>query len=135
MMQSIARNISRRSFVFNFLACIVLIGLRKPRSQKLDNLSGGNQQKIVIGKWLITNSQVLILDEPTRGIDVGSKSEIYRLIRELAKSGYAFLVISSEILEVIGVSDRVIALYDGRITAEFDGATFTEDQLVQAMTA
>ena len=104
-------------------------------SQKVGNLSGGNQQKIVIGKWLSTNPQVLILDEPTRGIDVGSKAEIHRLIRELAKSGYAVLVISSEMPEVIGVSDRVIALYDGRITAEFDGATLTEDQLVQAITA
>jgi ABC-type sugar transport system ATPase subunit len=113
-----------------------MLAVKTPHwSQKVGNLSGGNQQKIVIGKWLSTHPKVLILDEPTRGIDVGSKAEIHRLIRELAKSGYAVLVISSEMPEVIGVSDRVIALYDGNITAEFDGATLTEDQLVQAITA
>jgi ribose transport system ATP-binding protein len=113
-----------------------MLAIKTPHwSQKVGNLSGGNQQKIVIGKWLSTHPKVLILDEPTRGIDVGSKAEIHRLIRELAKSGYAVLVISSEMPEVIGVSDRVIALYDGNITAEFDGATLTEDQLVQAITA
>jgi len=104
-------------------------------SKPVGNLSGGNQQKIVIGKWLETQPKLLILDEPTRGIDVGSKSEIHSLIREFAQSGYAVLVISSEMPEVIGVSDRILAMYDGRIVREIDAATATEDELVQAITA
>ncbi|WP_020681440.1 sugar ABC transporter ATP-binding protein [Marinobacterium rhizophilum] len=103
-------------------------------AQKVGNLSGGNQQKIVIGKWLTTHPKLLILDEPTRGIDVGSKAEIHALIKDLAKSGYAVLVISSEMPEVLGVSNRVIAMYSGQITAEFNADTVTEDELVQAIT-
>ncbi len=102
--------------------------------QKVGNLSGGNQQKIVIGKWLHTHPKLLILDEPTRGIDVGSKAEIHALVKELAKSGYAVLVISSEMPEVLGLSNRIIAMYDGRVTAEFDGDSVSEDELVQAIT-
>ena len=103
-------------------------------AQSVGNLSGGNQQKIVIAKWLETHPRVLILDEPTRGIDVGSKAEIHRLIRELARSGYAVLVISSEMPEVIGVSDRILAMYSGRIVREIDAAGATESELVQAIT-
>jgi len=103
-------------------------------AQEVGKLSGGNQQKIVIGKWLATHPKVLILDEPTRGIDVGSKAEIHNLIRELADQGYAVLVISSEMPEVMGVSDRILALYGGRITATFDAQQCTEDELVQAIT-
>jgi len=102
--------------------------------QKVGNLSGGNQQKIVIGKWLHTHPKLLILDEPTRGIDVGSKAEIHALIKELARTGYAVLVISSEMPEVLGVSNRIIAMYDGQVTAEFDGDAVSEDALVQAIT-
>jgi len=102
--------------------------------QKVGNLSGGNQQKIVIGKWLHTHPKLLILDEPTRGIDVGSKAEIHALIKELARTGYAVLVISSEMPEVLGVSNRIVAMYDGRVTAEFDGDAVSEDVLVQAIT-
>ncbi|MEO1019452.1 MAG: sugar ABC transporter ATP-binding protein, partial [Pseudomonadota bacterium] len=102
--------------------------------QRVINLSGGNQQKIVIGKWLGTHPRLLILDEPTRGIDVGSKTEIHNLIRDLADDGYAILVISSEMPEVIGVSDRVLAMYDGRITADFGASEVTEDELVLAIT-
>jgi len=97
------------------------------------NLSGGNQQKVVLGKWLGTAPKVLIIDEPTRGIDVGSKSEIHGLIRELAAAGMAVLMISSEMPEVLGVSDRILALYHGRLAAEFDADTVTEDALVQAI--
>jgi ribose transport system ATP-binding protein len=103
-------------------------------AEKVGNLSGGNQQKIVIGKWLSTHPKLLILDEPTRGIDVGSKAEIHSLIKQLAKSGYAILVISSEMPEVLGVSTRVLAMYSGRITGEFDADAVTEDDLVQAIT-
>jgi ribose transport system ATP-binding protein len=102
--------------------------------QKVGNLSGGNQQKIVIGKWLHTHPKLLILDEPTRGIDVGSKAEIHALIKELASTGYAVLVISSEMPEVLGVSNRIVAMYDGKVTAEFDGDAVSEDELVQAIT-
>ena len=97
------------------------------------NLSGGNQQKIVIGKWLAMQPSVLIVDEPTRGIDVGSKSEIHNLLRELAAQGYAVIVISSEMPEVLHVSDRVIAMYSGRIMRTFTADEVTEDNLIQAI--
>ncbi len=96
-------------------------------------LSGGNQQKIVIGKWLSMKPRVLIVDEPTRGIDVGSKSEIHQLLRELAAQGYAVIVISSEMPEVLRVSDRIVAMYHGRVMREFDISEVTEDKLVQAI--
>ncbi|OAN81268.1 ribose ABC transporter ATP-binding protein [Jannaschia sp. EhC01] len=97
------------------------------------NLSGGNQQKIVIGKWLSMRPEVLIVDEPTRGIDVGSKSEIHNLLRDLAAQGYAVIVISSEMPEVLHVSDRIVAMYNGRIMREFSAAEVTEDNLIQAI--
>lgn len=96
-------------------------------------LSGGNQQKIVIGKWLSMQPRVLIVDEPTRGIDVGSKSEIHQLLRELAAQGYAVIVISSEMPEVLRVSDRIVAMYHGRVMREFSIEDVTEDSLVQAI--
>ena len=101
--------------------------------QQAGNLSGGNQQKIVIGKWLSMAPKVLIVDEPTRGIDVGSKSEIHNLIRDLAAQGYAIIVISSEMPEVLRVSDRVIAMFHGKIMREFAATEVTEDNLVQAI--
>ena len=101
--------------------------------QTVGNLSGGNQQKIVIGKWLAMKPSVLIVDEPTRGIDVGSKAEIHNLIRELARSGYAVIVISSEMPEVLHVSDRIVAMYHGRVMREFTSDEVTEDSLVQAI--
>jgi len=101
--------------------------------QLVGNLSGGNQQKIVIGKWLSMHPNVLIVDEPTRGIDVGSKSEIHNLIRGLAQQGYAVIVVSSEMPEVLHVSDRIVAMYHGRIMREFTSEEVTEDGLVQAI--
>ncbi len=101
--------------------------------QLVGNLSGGNQQKIVIGKWLSMHPSVLIVDEPTRGIDVGSKSEIHNLIRELAAQGYAVIVISSEMPEVLHVSDRIVAMYSGRIMRTFTAEEVTEDNLIQAI--
>lgn len=101
--------------------------------QTVGNLSGGNQQKIVIGKWLSMHPSVLIVDEPTRGIDVGSKSEIHKLIRELAATGYAVIVISSEMPEVLHVSDRIVAMYSGEIINTFTAAEVTEDKLIQAI--
>jgi ABC-type sugar transport system ATPase subunit len=101
--------------------------------QLVGNLSGGNQQKIVIGKWLSMRPKVLIVDEPTRGIDVGSKAEIHNLLRELAAQGYAVIVISSEMPEVLHVSDRIIAMYRGRITRTFTSDEVSEDGLIQAI--
>jgi ribose transport system ATP-binding protein len=101
--------------------------------QAVGNLSGGNQQKIVIGKWLAMKPQVLIVDEPTRGIDVGAKGEIHKLIRDLASQGYAVIVISSEMPEVLHVSDRVIAMYSGEIIRSFGVGEVTEDSLIQAI--
>ena len=101
--------------------------------QQAGNLSGGNQQKIVIGKWLSMHPNVLIVDEPTRGIDVGSKSEIHNLIRDLAAQGYAVIVISSEMPEVLHVSDRIVAMFHGRIIREFTSEEVTEDSLIQAI--
>ncbi|WP_306046464.1 sugar ABC transporter ATP-binding protein [Nioella sp. MMSF_3534] len=101
--------------------------------QTVGNLSGGNQQKIVIGKWLSMHPNVLIVDEPTRGIDVGSKSEIHNLIRELAAQGYAVIVVSSEMPEVLHVSDRIVAMYMGRIIRTFTSEEVTEDNLIQAI--
>ena len=101
--------------------------------QTVGTLSGGNQQKIVIGKWLAMDPRVLIVDEPTRGIDVGSKAEIHDLVRELARSGYAVIVISSEMPEVLHVSDRILAMYHGRVMREFTSEEVTEDALVQAI--
>ena len=101
--------------------------------QKVGNLSGGNQQKIVIGKWLSMHPDVLIVDEPTRGIDVGSKSEIHKLLRALAAQGYAVMVVSSEMPEVLHVSDRIIAMYSGRIIRTFGSDEVTEDSLIQAI--
>lgn len=101
--------------------------------QLVGNLSGGNQQKIVIGKWLSMHPEVLIVDEPTRGIDVGSKSEIHNLIRDLAAQGYAVIVISSEMPEVLHVSDRIVAMYSGRVMREFTAGEVTEDSLIQAI--
>ncbi|TMM54743.1 sugar ABC transporter ATP-binding protein [Sulfitobacter sabulilitoris] len=101
--------------------------------QTVGNLSGGNQQKIVIGKWLSMRPEVLIVDEPTRGIDVGSKSEIHNLIRDLAAQGYAVIVISSEMPEVLHVSDRIVAMYSGRVMREFTSDEVTEDSLIQAI--
>jgi len=100
--------------------------------QLVGKLSGGNQQKIVIGKWISMNPKLLILDEPTRGIDVGSKAEIHRLIDQMASEGIAVLVISSEMPEIIGVSDRIITMREGRVTDEFFRGDITEEKLIRA---
>lgn len=100
--------------------------------QTVRNLSGGNQQKAVIAKWLTMNPKILIMDEPTRGIDVGAKSEIYRLINRLADRGVGIIMISSELPEVLGISDRILVMHEGRVTGEFDAATATQDDLMQA---
>ncbi len=101
--------------------------------QVAGKLSGGNQQKIVLGKWLATKPRVLILDEPTRGIDVGAKAEIHRIMGELAGQGLAILMISSELPEVLGMSDRILVVREGRIAAEFSRAEATQERVAGAM--
>ncbi|MFC4493422.1 sugar ABC transporter ATP-binding protein [Streptomyces ovatisporus] len=98
--------------------------------QRMGTLSGGNQQKVVIGKWLLARSRVLILDEPTRGIDVGAKVEIYELINELTASGHAVLMISSDLPEVLGMSDRVLVMAHGRIAGELPAGEATQDAVM-----
>jgi rhamnose transport system ATP-binding protein len=100
--------------------------------QPMHTLSGGNQQKLVFGRWLETDPEVFILDEPTRGVDVGAKAEIHRLIDELAGRGKTVLLISSELSEVLRVSDRVLVLCEGRITGEFDAGDVSEDLVASA---
>jgi rhamnose transport system ATP-binding protein len=95
----------------------------------VNKLSGGNQQKVVLGKWLATNPKVLILDEPTRGIDVGAKAEIHRLMCELAGRGLAILMISSELPEVLGMSDRVLVMREGRVVVELPREAATQERV------
>ena len=97
-----------------------------------NNLSGGNQQKIVIGKWLATKPKVLLLDEPTRGIDVNAKNEIYHLIDSLAKEGLGVIVVSSELPEIMAISDRIIVMSESRVTAHFDSKDATEEKIMEA---
>jgi putative multiple sugar transport system ATP-binding protein len=98
--------------------------------QLTNNLSGGNQQKVVLAKWMFTDPKILILDEPTRGIDVGAKYEIYTIINTLAAQGMACILISSEMPEVIGMSDRLYVMSEGRFTAELDGKTATQEEIM-----
>jgi len=97
-------------------------------------LSGGNQQKVVLGKWLATNPQLLIVDEPTRGIDVGTKAEVHRLMSELATQGVAVLMISSELPEVLGMADRVLVMHEGRLTGELSRAEADEESVIRLAT-
>lgn len=98
-------------------------------------LSGGNQQKVILGKWMASDVQLLIFDEPTKGIDVGTKSEIYKLMRGLADRGIGVIVVSSEMTELLGLCDRIAVMADGRITAIYDAAEATEEKLARAATA
>lgn len=98
------------------------------------SLSGGNQQKVVLARWLMTHPKILLLDEPTRGIDVGAKAEIYQLINNLAKQGMAIIVVSSELPEVIGISDRIVTFCEGELTGEFMQEDATQEKLLQSAT-
>ena len=100
-------------------------------NQKARLLSGGNQQKLVIGKWLATSPKVLIFDEPTRGIDVGAKHEIYEIMNNMARQGAAIIMISSEMPELIGISDRIVCMYEGRLTGEVNGAEATQEKIMK----
>lgn len=140
----------RQNIVLNILkreAKVGLIDFRKSgniASQAVDNfnirlaslenraldLSGGNQQKLLLARWLAINPKVLLLDEPTRGVDIGAKSEIYRIISELAAQGMAILMVSSELLEIIGLSDRVLVMREGHIEGELIGKEVTQENIM-----
>lgn len=108
------------------------IGIKAPSiEQKVVNLSGGNQQKVQIAKWLYSKPQVLILDEPTRGIDVGAKYEIYTLMNRLVEAGMSIIMISSELPEILGMSDRIYVMSEGKITGELKGEEATEDKIME----
>ena len=98
-------------------------------------MSGGNQQKVLVARWARRCRLLLILDEPTRGVDVGAKAEIYRLMRELADSGIAILMISSELTEVIGMADRVLVMREGRLTGELTGTAIDEESIMHLATS
>src|SRR5699024_6571315 len=104
----------------------------RPQLPKLDaeKLSGGNQQKVVIGKWLSTNPKVIIFDEPTNGVDIGAKTEIHKLMRELADKGIGVIMISSELIEVLAVSDRILVMKHGRISGELDVKDATQEKIM-----
>ena len=104
----------------------------RDQNQVVSTLSGGNQQKIVLAKWLLTNPQIIILDEPTRGIDIGAKAEFYEIIRTLARQGRTVILVSSEMPELLGLCDRIIVLYQGKIAAEFKRGSFDQEEIIRA---
>ena len=101
------------------------------RSTKIRTLSGGNQQKVILGRWLLTDPEILLLDEPTRGIDVGAKYEIYQLIIKLAKAGKCVMMVSSEMPELLGVCDRILVMSGGRLAGELDAKTATQEKIME----
>ena len=103
-------------------------------AQLIKLLSGGNQQKVLVSRWLLTTPEILMIDEPTRGIDVGAKAEIHRLMSVLAQEGKAVLMVSSELPEILGMSDRVLVMHEGRITGEFTREEMTQEKIMQAAT-
>ena len=112
-----------------------ILSIKTPRvTQRVKNLSGGNQQKVVIAKWLIADTDILIFDEPTRGIDVGAKSEIYKLLNDLARQGKAVIMISSELPEILRMSHRILVMCEGRITGELASAEATQERIMTLAT-
>ena len=99
-------------------------------NQLIKNLSGGNQQKALIARWLLTVPDILMIDEPTRGIDVGAKSEIHRLMSQLAQQGKAIIMVSSELPEVLGMSDRILVMHEGRISGELSRAEANQERVM-----
>ena len=111
------------------------LGIRTPSVEAaVNSLSGGNQQKVVIAKWLATESKILILDEPTRGVDVGAKVEIYRLMNDLVRRGVTVIMISSELPEIMGMSDRILVMCEGRLVAELKTAGATKEDVMDYAT-
>ena len=102
----------------------------KSPAQDVGNLSGGNQQKVALAKWLLSGAQVLVLDEPTRGVDVGARQEIYRIIRELAAEGVAIVIVSSDLPEILAICERVIVMHEGRVTGELNASELSEAKVM-----
>jgi ribose transport system ATP-binding protein len=114
---------------------VAKLGIRTPSERQVTkNLSGGNQQKVVIAKWLVKDCDVLIFDEPTRGIDVGAKAEIYDLLNELAAAGKSIIMISSELPEVLRMSHRVLVMSEGRVSGVLDAAEATQESVMALAT-
>jgi ABC-type sugar transport system ATPase subunit len=115
---------------------ILTMNIKAPSGKQIvKNLSGGNQQKVVLGRWFSRQPSVIIFDEPTRGIDVGAKAEIYRKIGDLVRTGVAVIIVSSELPELMGISDRILVLNKGRMTAEFKRSEFAAERIMLAATA
>ncbi len=111
--------------------CIKSMRVKTPNQKtKIESLSGGNQQKIILGRWLLREPEILLLDEPTRGIDVGAKYEIYKLITELAKEGHGIIVVSSEMPELLGISDRILVMSAGRVAGELATSDATQEKIM-----
>jgi ribose transport system ATP-binding protein len=114
---------------------IKVLNIKTPSlEQKVKFLSGGNQQKVVIGKWLTANTDILIFDEPTRGIDVGAKSEIYKLLNDLARQGKAIIMISSELPEILRMSHRVVIMCEGRVTGILNAREASQESIMRFAT-
>ena len=105
----------------------------RPRLPEMDieNLSGGNAQKVVVGKWLSTDPKIFIVDEPTAGVDIGAKAEIHRLLRDLARKGMGVIVISSELPEILKVSDRIVIMKKGKIVGEMESGEATQEKILE----
>ena len=111
------------------------LGIKTPSDRQISKfLSGGNQQKVVLGKWLSMAPKLLLLDEPTRGVDIGAKQEIYQLIEKLASESMAILFVSSELEEVIGISDRAYVMHEGQLTGELDRSELNEESIMRLAT-
>lgn len=124
--------LKRRKMRFAAEQAAASVAVKMPSvSQLVRNLSGGNQQKVVIAKWLLKNSEIFIFDEPTRGIDVGAKNEIYKLMEELIADGKSIIMISSEMSELLRMSDRILVLCEGRLTGELDIAEATQEKIME----
>jgi rhamnose transport system ATP-binding protein len=100
--------------------------------QAVNSLSGGNQQKVVLAKWLATRPRILILDEPTKGIDVATKARVHEFISQLAKDGLGILLVSSEMPEILGMADRIVVMHEGRVTGRFPRGEASQDALIRA---
>ena len=129
------RLLDRKRGATDVAKSIEILRVKTPSSStSIAHLSGGNQQKVILARWLLTDPDILILDEPTRGIDVGAKYEIYSLIAELARRGKAIIMISSEMPELLGMSDRILVMCDGRMTEIVDASTATQEQIMTLAT-
>lgn len=110
----------------------IKLGIKTPSiKQYVKNLSGGNQQKVVVAKTLATNSRIIIFDEPTRGIDVGAKQEIYQLMNAMVQQGISIIMISSEMEELIGMSDRIIVMHEGKLAGELEKKDFSQNKILE----